>query len=178
MLIRALVCGAMALARLVELGYSRRNLRAWPDAMPGVRSRSTYPYIVLVHVVDIGGTFLFGSPRPRLAFLTLLLAVQPLRAWVLLTLGRRWNTLAAVPQTMELATNGPYAFVRHPNYSVLVVEMAMLPATFGLKRLAVAGALAMALLLALRIPEEEAMLSHLPGHDRLAAKPRFIPFLI
>ena len=177
MLIRALVCGGIGLARLLELVYSRRNLRSYPDAIPGPWSRRTYPLIVLVHVIDFGGTFVFGSDRPRRLFLALLLAVQPLRAWVLLTLGRRWNTLAAVPADMELATNGPYAFVRHPNYSVVLVELAMVPAAFGLRRLAIAGPLAMALILALRIPEEEAMLARLPGHERLAAKPRFIPFL-
>ena len=142
-------------------------------------SRRTYPLIVLLHSLVIGGTLLRGSARPRRGWLLLLLAVQPVRLWVLTTLGARWNARGAVPEAMEVCTEGPYAFVRHPNYSVIAIELASLPAAFGLGRLAAAASLVNAALLTPRISDEEALLFQLPGYrEHFESKPRFLPFLI
>jgi methyltransferase len=92
------------------------------------------------------------------------------------TLGRRWNVRAAVPEEMPVATDGPYAYVRHPNYTVVGVELAALPLAFGLPKLALLATVANAALLSARIPEEEAALRRLPGwEEHFAAKKRFIP---
>jgi methyltransferase len=169
----------MAVARLVELRYSGRNIRSQSQASEGETSRRSYPLILLLHTLVIGGTLLRGSPRPRWGWLLLLLAVQPLRLWVLATLGARWNARGVVPQAMDVCTEGPYAFVRHPNYSVVAIELASLPAAFGLGRFAVAASLVNAALLTLRVRDEEALLLQLPGYrEHFATKPRFLPFLI
>ena len=175
-LIRGLVCGAMGAARLAELGLSRRNMRVSGRSTEGPLSRRTYPLIVAVHTVAIVGTFLAGRRRPSWPWLALLLAVQPLRAWVLATLGHRWNARAAVPAEMEVASTGPYAYVRHPNYAVVVVELAALPMAFGLRRLALFVSATNALLLAARLREEEAALDELPGYRaHFAGRKRFVP---
>jgi methyltransferase len=141
----------------------------------GTWSQRTYPGIVAVHAAVIGGTALFGG-RARWVWLALLLFAQPVRAWVLLTLRQRWNTRGAVPAEMEVATTGPYAYVRHPNYAVVSIELAALPLAFGLWSIAVAGSLANAALLSARIAEEEAALARLPGwNEHFGPKPRFIP---
>jgi methyltransferase len=145
----------------------------------GEWSRRTFPLIVALHAAVIGATFSLGSNRPRKLWLAALLAVQPLRAWVLVTLGRRWNARAAVPLTMEIATEGPYAFVRHPNYAVVAVELFSLPAAFGLWRLAAAATVVNAALLGPRIREEEALLAQLPGYrEQFEGKRRFVPGLM
>lgn len=169
----------MAAARLAELGISRRNLSRGGALVEGPWSRRTFPFIVALHSLVIGATLVFGSRRPRRSWLALLLAVQPLRLWILVTLGQRWNARAAVPAAMEVETGGPYAFVRHPNYTVVGVEIAALPAAFGLFRLAALATVANAALLALRIREEEAGLMRLPGYgEHFGDRPRFLPFLI
>jgi methyltransferase len=168
----------MAAARLIELAFSRRNLGSFGATREGEVSRKTFPLIVLVHTAVIGGTFLFGR-RLSLPWLLLLLAVQPLRLSVLTTLGERWNARGAVPAAMEVAKTGPYAFVRHPNYSVVAVELWSLPLAFGLGRLAIAASLVNAALLTLRIRDEEALLFALPGYaEHFADKPRFVPGLL
>ena len=177
MLIRVAVCGAMGLARLVELGWSQRNIQGAGPAREGPLSRRTFPLVVLLHASVLIGTLLRGG-RPRLPWLVLLLAVQPLRYWVLLTLGHRWNARGSVATGLQVATGGLYAHVRHPNYSVVAVELASLPAAFGLGRLAVAASIANAALLAVRIRDEEAMLFALPGYrEHFESKPRFLPGL-
>ncbi len=178
MLTRLLVCGYMAGARLAELAYSRRNIGSFDASEEGQWSRRTFPLIVALHTAVIGSTALVGSRRPKWPLLAGLIAAQGVRVWTLLTLGRRWNARAAVPAAMEVATGGPYAYVRHPNYAVVAVELFCLPAAFGLTRAAAAASLANAALLAARIREEEALLSRLPGYqEHFADKPRFLPGL-
>lgn len=175
MIARLLVCGAMGGMRLVELAWSRRNLEGTTPATEGPHSRDAYPLIVAVHTVTIIGTALRGS-RPRAAWLALLFAVQPLRAWVLMTLGRRWNARGAVPDGLAIETGGPYRYVRHPNYLVVVVELAALPLAFGLWRLAIVVSALNALLLAMRINDEEKLLArHAAWREHFAGRKRLLP---
>ena len=179
MLIRVAVCGLMAVARLIELCHSRRNIRSRGPSNESGLNRRIFPAIVAVHAMVIGGTLLFGRGQPKRFWLLLLLAAQPLRWWVLRTLGDRWNARGAVPESMPIATDGPYALVRHPNYSVVAVELAALPLAFGLDGLAIVASLANGALLAVRIREEEALLFELPGYrEHFGAKPRFVPFVL
>jgi methyltransferase len=77
---------------------------------------------------------------------------------------------------MQVATGGPYAYVRHPNYTVVGVELAALPLAFGLPKVALVATLANVALLSGRIPEEEAALRRLPGWEaHFQEKARFIP---
>jgi methyltransferase len=177
-LTRVAVCGGMAAMRLAELAFSRRNIEANGGADESATSRRVYPLIVAVHTLAIGGTALFGR-RARVLPLVLLLAVQPLRLWVLLTLGRRWNARGAVAHDLRIETGGPYAFVRHPNYAVVIAELALLPLAFRLPRLAAFVSLANGALLAVRIREEERALMAVPGYrEHFARRRRFLPGVI
>jgi methyltransferase len=175
-MIRILICGLMATARLVELRISKRNIASQLDRREGGWSRGSFPAMVAMHTVVIGGTALLGTRKTHYGWLALLLGVQPLRWWVLNTLGKRWTVRGAVPREMEIETTGPYAYVRHPNYAVVAVELATLPAAFGLNQLAVLATIANAALLTLRIHDEEALLFELPGYaEHFSDKPRFVP---
>jgi methyltransferase len=175
-MIRVVVCALMAGARLVELAYSQRNLRRRAVGTEGPWTRATFPLIVLVHSIVLAGTAFRGERRPRAPWLAALLGVQPVRAWVLITLGDRWNARAAVPASMTVATQGPYRLIRHPNYAVVVVELLALPMAYGLRTLAVAAGIANAVLLAGRIREEEAALMELPGYrEHFESKARLVP---
>ncbi len=166
---------AMGAARLIELAYSRRNISGAGKSREGDGSRKTYPLMVVLHTAVIVVTALAGR-HVRWRWLLVLLAVQPLRAWVIATLGRNWNTRGAVAETIEVQTTGPYAHVRHPNYVVVAIELAALPLAFGMRAIALAATLANVLLLAIRIPEEEALLNEAPGYrEHFEKKARFIP---
>lgn len=172
---RLLICAFMAGARLVELGISRRNLAEHESSNESDLSRATFPFIVAVHTVAIVAT-LFSGHRRSLPWLLLLLAVQPMRAWVLVTLGNRWNARGAVSNATIVETGGPYAFVRHPNYAIVIAELLALPMAFRARKLAGIVTLANAVLLAIRIREEERELMTLPGYkEHFEDKKRFIP---
>jgi len=177
MIARAIVCGLMGAARLIELAISRRNIQGNAESAEGEWSRRTFPLIVALHTGVITGTLLRGR-RVRLPWLLLLIAAQPLRAWALLSLGRNWNARGAVASDMDVVTTGPYALIRHPNYAVVVVELAALPAAFGLGRLAAMATLANIVLLKIRIRDEEGLLFQVPAYARhFRNKRRFLPFL-
>ena len=54
--------------------------------------------------------------------------------------------------------DGPYRFLRHPNYVIVVLEMAALPLAFGLPDYAIAFSLLNAIVLSVRIRAENAAL--------------------
>ena len=181
----------MGAARLAELAWSRRNIAAGgpqdrshatgviEGSREGHWSHRTYPIMVAMHVLAIAGTAVWGASRPNRGWLALLFAAQPLRFWVLVTLGSRWNARGAVAETTVVATDGPYAYIRHPNYLVVGIELLALPLAFGLRRLATAVFVANVVLVAIRIRDEERLLRRLPGwNEHFATRKRFMPRIL
>jgi methyltransferase len=123
----------------------------------------------------------WGHPRrrPRLTWLAVLAGATALRVWSIRTLGDAWNARAAVPANIEPVTDGPYAYIRHPNYLAVIVEFAAVPLVAGAWRSALALSLLNAAVLADRVAAEEKLL-HASGAYRqeFAGKARFIPGLI
>ena len=130
----ALVFAAVAVARLVELGISRRNFRRLLARGGAETGESHYPWMVTLHTA-----FLFGCPlevwlleRPWIPALArpmamLVVAAMAMRYWVMATLGERWCTRVVCLPDEPLLVDEPYRFMRHPNYAAVVVEMATLP---------------------------------------------------
>ena len=58
--------------------------------------------------------------------------LQGLRVWVLATLGPRWTTRIIVVPGEQLVARGPYRYLSHPNYWVVIGEIIVLPLVFGL----------------------------------------------
>ena len=51
--------------------------------------------------------------------------------WARITLGRNWSGIAEVKQSHELVQRGPYAIVRHPIYTGLLIAMVGTALTVG-----------------------------------------------
>jgi isoprenylcysteine carboxyl methyltransferase (ICMT) family protein YpbQ len=84
--------------------------------------------------------------------------LQLARFWVLLTLGRRWTIRIIVVPSEHLVARGPYRFFRHPNYGIVTAEIAVVPLALGLPLYALVFSVLNALVLAVRIPAENAAL--------------------
>ena len=91
------------------------------------------------------------------AFGVLLVAAESI--WVLASLGPRWTTRIIVLRDAPLVRRGPYRFVNHPNYAVVIGEIAVLPLVFGLWQVALIFTLLNAALLTIRIREENQTLA-------------------
>ena len=80
--------------------------------------------------------------------------LQAGRGWVLASLGARWTTRILVVPGESLVARGPYRFLKHPNYAVVVGEIAVLPLVLGLPAVAVIFTLVNAAVLFVRLRAE------------------------
>jgi len=79
--------------------------------------------------------------------------------WVIITLGPYWTTRVITLPGAPLVRKGPYRLMRHPNYAIVVAEIAVLPLTFGAWTIAIVFSVLNALLIAHRISLEDAGLA-------------------
>lgn len=168
-----------ALARGVEVLVSARRARARQAAL--VSEPRLFPVMVLLHaallaappleVVALARPFRWDLAAGALVVLGLATA---LRVWTLRTLGRAWNVRIVLPEA--IVTDGPYAWIRHPNYLVVVLEVAALPLVHGAWLSALALSALNAAVLAARIRTEEAALATLPAwRAAMADRKRLLP---
>jgi methyltransferase len=101
--------------------------------------------------------------------LALFLLVQPLRYWVIFSLGEYWNTRVLVVPGTRLVRRGPYRYLRHPNYVVVAVEILTFPLIFGAWVTALIFSILNAALLYVRIREENQALAELAVSDQQSA---------
>ena len=140
-------------AELVLSRYNTQRLMAQGaiEVAPG-----HYPLVVAVHAGWLAALWTFGPDQPvNIAALAAYLALQGLRAWVMLTLGARWTMRIIVPPNAPLVASGPYRYLRHPNYVVVTGEIAVLPLMLHLPELAVAFTTLNAIVLFIRIRAED-----------------------
>jgi methyltransferase len=149
-------------ARLGELWISRRNTAALVAAGAIEHAPRHYPLIVALHTAWIAGLWWLARDRPisPLWFAAFVL-LQGLRFWTLATLGRRFTTRIITLPGEVLVKRGPYRFLRHPNYAVVIGELAVLPLTFGLWSFALGFSLLNAVALTVRIRAEDRALATL-----------------
>jgi methyltransferase len=149
------------LQRVTELVWARRNTVRLRQ-MGGVEAdKEGYPYFVLLHAGWLVSLVLFipaATPPvwPLIGFFALL---QLGRLWVISSLGRYWTTrIVTVPGT-SLVQFGPFRWFRHPNYLVVIAEIAVLPLAFGAVWIAVLFSALNLVLIRRRIRIEESVLA-------------------
>jgi methyltransferase len=151
---------AVGFVRLAELGYSRRNRARLLARGAHEVGAGHYPLIVLLHAAWLAVLF-FGVPgtvAPNWALLGCFLSLQCLRVWIIASLGCHWTTRIITVPGEPLSRQGPYRWMRHPNYAVVAAEIAVLPLAFGAWQIALGFSLANAGLLAWRIAIENRVL--------------------
>jgi methyltransferase len=146
--------------RIAELFLARRNTAALLAKGALEFAPRHYPGIVLMHVLWLAGLWIFGAASPiSPTWFAVFLSLQVLRAWILITLGPRWTTRIIILPGAPLVSNGLYRFFSHPNYLVVVGEIAVLPLCLGLPWVAVVFSATNAILLSVRIRAENVALT-------------------
>jgi len=155
------VLGAVAAQRLWELWLADRNTRRLLADGAVEVGAAHYPLFVLLHASWLAAIAIVTpwTSVPNPWWLGLYLLLQFGRLWVITTLGRFWTTRIITLPAAPLVRRGPYRFVRHPNYVVASMEIAVLPLAFGQIWIALVWSLANALLVGWRIRVEDRALN-------------------
>jgi methyltransferase len=154
--------GFVTLQRLAELFWSRSNAQRLVAAGAIEYGREHYPLMIGFHAVWLAGMWLLGyDAAVQPFFLGLYGLLQIARYWVLATLGRRWTTRVFVVPGEALVAHGPYLWFRHPNYAVVVGEIAVVPLALGMPIFAFLFTIWNAAVLTVRIRAENAALTTL-----------------
>ncbi len=130
MSLASVILALVTLQRLGELALSRSQHRAaaW-RAAPSRSVPAHYPLIVLVHAGWLIALWIWGRNQD------VNLGRASLPSWRCKAcgcgssppLGPRWTTRIIVLPGAPLVASGPYRYLPHPNYAVVIGEIALLP---------------------------------------------------
>lgn len=155
-----LVLALVTLQRLGELALAERNTRRLLAKGGHEVGRSHYVFVVAVHAAWLLALWLLGpGPAIKIVPLAIYIALQFARVWVIATLGERWTTRIIILPGAPLVRHGPYRWLDHPNYLIVTAEIAVLPLVFGLPVVAGFFSVLNAIVLWVRIGEENQALA-------------------
>jgi methyltransferase len=153
------ILALVTLQRLGELWLSNRNTKRLLAKGAREVGAAHYPFIVAVHALWLAALWWLAPGRPIDGFwLAMFVLIELARIWVLASLGSRWTTRIIVLPEAPLVRRGPYRFVDHPNYLVVVSEIAVLPLVWGLWQVALIFSALNAAMLVIRIRTENRVL--------------------
>lgn len=155
------VIAFVVVQRLAELAYARRNEQRLL-ARGGIETgASHYPLFVLLHaawLIALVAT-VPGNQPPNWYWLGLFAVLQIGRIWVIASLGPFWTTRIVSIAGEPLVRRGPYRWFKHPNYMIVVGEIAALPLAFDALRVALVFSILNGLLIRYRVGVEDAALA-------------------
>ena len=150
------VLALVAVQRLAELVLASANTRRLLARGAREVGRRHYPLFVALHASWLIAIAVFTPPhaRPIWPLIVVFAGLQALRVWVISTLGPYWTTRVITVDGAPLIRGGPYRFLRHPNYWIVVGEIAVLPLAFHQPVIALVWTLLNAVLLRHRLRVE------------------------
>jgi methyltransferase len=164
-----------ALLILIQRGleevYSQYNTRVLLRQGASEAGRDYYPVVASTHLGWIAAVgFLVPADAPvHLPLLMAYVALQPVRYWIIATLGRYWTHRIITLPGAPVVARGPYRLVRHPNYAVTLAETLLLPLAFGQVALGVIFTVIWAAVLQHKIALEDRALAERRRHAAMAA---------
>ena len=148
--------------RIGELILSQRN-EIWLLQQGAIEyGQKHYSYIVALHILFIISLIAEYSTTQTatfsLFFLVLYLLLLAFKASVITSLGKFWNTKIYHISGFPLIKTGVYKYIKHPNYLIVIAEIAIIPLVFHLYITAFTFTLLNAIMLSVRIKEENRVL--------------------
>jgi len=151
----AIILALVTLQRLGELVLAQANTKRLMARGAIEVGAAHYPLIVALHAAWLLALWIYGREQPvSLPLLTVFVVLQALRVWVLATLGTRWTTRIIVLPGEPLIATGPYRLIAHPNYVIVIGEIAVLPLALHLPLPALVFSVLNAAVLIIRIRSE------------------------
>ena len=151
--------------RLIELRIAKRNTARLLARGATEHGADHYPLMVGFHGLWLAVMWFVGWTATLDLFWTgVFVVLQGVRLWILLSLGDRWTTRIIVLDE-PLVRRGPYRFMKHPNYALVVGEIAVVPLALGAPLLALVFSVLHFGVLFIRILAENRALENI-GTDR------------
>jgi methyltransferase len=177
---------AVGAGRVLELWISRRHQKLLVARGATALHEPNYPWMVFVHttvLVAAGLEVILLQRRliPALAISMsiLFLLANALRWWVIRILGDHWNVQVVDSTRLGVVTNGPFRWVRHPNYVGVFVELVSLCLIHTAWMTAIFAGAGYTLVLRSRLRIEDTALMADPAYRAaMGDKPRFLPKLL
>lgn len=145
--------------RLAELLLARRNTTRLLARGGREVAADHYHLLVAFHAAWLAAVWWFAWHAPLVPLWTAVyLALQALRVWILLSLGERWTTRIVVIDE-PLVRRGPYRFMNHPNYALVLAEVAVVLLAVGAPWAALAFSILHVPILRIRLRAENAALA-------------------
>jgi methyltransferase len=146
------------LLRIGELLLSKSNEK-WLLQNGAVEyGKKHYPFIVALHTLFLISMiveyYIRQPPSYNLFLLAFYFLLLVFKAWVLLSLGKFWNTKIYRIANISLVKKGAYKYFKHPNYIIVIMEIVIIPLIFHLYFTAIIFTLLNAVMLFVRIKEE------------------------
>lgn len=146
------------LLRIGELILARSNEK-WLLQNGAVEyGQKHYPFMVALHTLFFVSLIieysLVGTGYYNLFLLILFFILIVFKAWVIFSLGKFWNTKIYRAPNFPLIKKGPYKYLKHPNYIIVIAEIAIIPLIFQLYFTALIFTLLNGVMLFYRIKEE------------------------
>jgi len=178
-----ILLGCVGLERVVELQVSRRHQRDLASCGARKHGDPQYRWMVALHAGVLIGAALEVTllHRPFIALLAfpalaLFALATSLRWWVIRTLGIHWNTEVMESAPLGVVSDGPFRWIRHPNYLGVFVELIALPLIHTAWVTAAFAAAGNVFVLRNRLRIEERLLDAVPAYRAaMSGKPRFFP---
>jgi methyltransferase len=124
-----------------------------------------YPFIVALHVLFIVSMIIEYSTKQTKTFnlflLVLYLLLLIFKVWIIASLGKFWNTKIYHISSFPLIKDGPYKYFKHPNYLVVIIEIALIPMIFNLYCTSIVFTVLNLIMLSVRIKKENEVLKDL-----------------
>ena len=119
--------------RGLEEIYSQANTKQLLAQGAREAGAAYYPVVATAHLCWIASLFLLISPNATITWPLLVLfgLLQIARYWVIGSLGRYWTHRIITLESAPVVLNGPYKYIRHPNYVITLIETLLLPLAFG-----------------------------------------------
>ncbi len=129
----AWVVPVVILQRLFELYLSRRHQQALCARGGREFHAESFPVMAALHVLFLASLAVESYPWrfPLNAFtwgcLAALALVTAGRYWVIASLGENWTVRIVIVPGDAVKRKGPYRFMRHPNYLIIILEFFFFP---------------------------------------------------
>jgi len=156
-----LIFGFMAVEARRAAGNERaQRARGGIEPATDVYTWMAFAYPAAFSAMLIEGALRGGSPPAMVvAGAVVFAAAKVLKWWAIVTLGRFWTFRVIVVPGAPLVRNGPYRFLRHPNYLGVVGELVAVALMTGARIAGPIGTVGFGALILRRIAVEERTLA-------------------